>query len=471
MAEQNEKKTIGAPDAGPAEEPSIDETKASSRPGWREIFRQAFDQARREHQVTNRRELGRDRSRSLFLLAGAAIAVLLVFLGVFSSSNTARKSTDVRRARTPDLGRRMTPGQQATGQTGSVTPLLNAQTGQPEAPGSQGVTPEDVGRTARPTQESIGVQTESSTTQVDRNAGPYALGKIDFSDTTASQQAPAPSSSSMQSASADLRKPSLVFVRSAENNAASGGARMTASALEENQVTQELPAGTRLVARLQSVVNSAIKTPIVAAIEYNYEKDGQIVVPAGAKVLGTLQQADRSGYVAIHFDTLQLPDGTTQKIAAAAMSLTFGPLKGNVSGRKTGTSFLVRTFTGLGTVATYLVGAGGTNGFNGPLSESALLRDRLATNIAIAGDQELNSLAFNQNIVVTVPGNTRFYVVVEKITASGEGQARPAAIQQANNATLPTGEELRQLLQLRRELSDMYQQSGMQSTAQQAPQQ
>ena len=73
MAEENEKKAIGAPEAGPAEEPLIDETKVSSRLGWREIFRQAFDKARREHQVTNRRELGRDRSRSLFLLAAAAI--------------------------------------------------------------------------------------------------------------------------------------------------------------------------------------------------------------------------------------------------------------------------------------------------------------------------------------------------------------------------------------------------------------
>jgi len=90
MAAENEKKTTGAPETGPAEEPLVDEAKVSSRPGWREIFRQAFDKARREHQVTNRRELGRDRSRSLFLLAGAAIAVLLVFLGVFSSSNTAR---------------------------------------------------------------------------------------------------------------------------------------------------------------------------------------------------------------------------------------------------------------------------------------------------------------------------------------------------------------------------------------------
>ena len=233
----------------------------------------------------------------------------------------------------------------------------------------------------------------------------------------------------------------------------------------------DLPPGTRLVARLQSVVNSAIKTPVVAAIEYNYEKNGQIIVPAGAKALGTLQQADRSGYVAIRFDTIQMPDGTTEKMEAAAMSLTFGPLKGVVRGKGTGTNFLVRTFTGLGTVATYLVGAGGSNGFNGPLSESALLRDRIATNIGIAGDQELNSLAFNQNIFVTVPGNTRFYLVVEKSTASGGGQVRPATMQQVSNGPLPTAEELRQLLQLRRELSEMVQQGGTQDTAPQVPQQ
>src|SRR5437762_7101094 len=230
MAEENEKKAIGAPEAGPAEEPLIDETKVSSRLGWREIFRQAFDKARREHQVTNRRELGRDRSRSLFLLAAAAIAVLLVFLGVFSSSNTAQKSTDARRAGAPDLGRRETPGQQAAGQTGSVTPLLNAQTGQPEAPGSQGVTPEDVGRTARPTQPSIAAQPRPATA-VAKNAGPYALGKINFSETTASQHSPTPSNSSAQSASDDFRKPSLVFVRSVQNNPASAGVRVAASAL------------------------------------------------------------------------------------------------------------------------------------------------------------------------------------------------------------------------------------------------
>ena len=90
----------------------------------------------------------------------------------------------------------------------------------------------------------------------------------------------------------------------------------------------------------------------------------------------------------------------------------FRPLKGSVSGKKTGTKFLVRTFTGLGTVAAYLVGNGGSSGFYGPLSESALLRERVANNVGVAGDEELNELAFNQNIVVTVPGNTRFYIVL-----------------------------------------------------------
>src|SRR5689334_14506088 len=175
MAEENEKKTTGAPEVSPAEEPLIDETKGFSRPGWREIFHQAFDKARRERQVTNRRELGRDRSRSLFLLAGAAVAVLLVFLGVFSSSNTARKSMDARPVGTPDLGRKETPGQQTNNQTGSVTPVLDAQTGQSEAPGSQDVTPEDVGRTARPAQPATTMHANSPATPVATDAGPYAL--------------------------------------------------------------------------------------------------------------------------------------------------------------------------------------------------------------------------------------------------------------------------------------------------------
>src|SRR6185437_7078394 len=103
MAEEIENKIPGVPESALAEEPLIDETDVRAHPGWREIFRQAFERARRDERVTNRRELGRDRSRSLFLLAGAAIAVLLLFLGVFSSSNT-KKTTGARPMGTPDWG-------------------------------------------------------------------------------------------------------------------------------------------------------------------------------------------------------------------------------------------------------------------------------------------------------------------------------------------------------------------------------
>ncbi len=483
MAEENEKLTGAAVEAGSPEGPGNHPQDGAARPRWREIFRQAFEKARREQQpATSKRELGRDRSRSLFLLVGAAIAVLLLFLGVFSSPNTTKKLTGTRRPGTADLGRRVTPGQQTAEQEGSVTPLLNADAKHAEASGSQGVTPEDVGRTARPIQPSAGTQPAPGTKPVLRNSGPYALGRIDFSDPALTQtadngamgqQASGTAPSSALPGAEDLRKPSLVFVRSAQSSSVSAGTRVAPARLEEGPVMRELSAGTRLIARLQSAVSSTVATPVVAAIEYNYERDGQIVVPAGAKAIGALQQTDRSGYVAIHFDTLQMPDGSTQKIDAKAISLTYGPLKGNISGKKTGTRFLVRTFTGLGTVATYLVGAGGSNGFNGPLSESALLRDRIATNIGIAGDQELNSLAFNQNIVVTVPGNTRFYIVLEKSSAASGTQMRPAnpGTQGVSSTRLPSVEELRQLMQLRRELSEMYQQSSTPSTAQQVPQQ
>ncbi len=464
MAEENEKQPNAMQPAN-SDEAQAAEAEVATRPGWREVFRQAFDKARREQQPTSRRELGRDRSRSLFLLAGAAIAVLLLFLGVFSSSNT-KKTMNARPPGTPDLGRRVTPGQQRSGQTGSVTPLLNAQTGQPDVSTGQDITPEEVGRTARPSQSVPASQFAATTNP--NNAGPYALGRINFSDTAPRQVAPGPSPSSIQATSDDLRKPSLVFVRSTQSTAASSSPRPALATMEESPMTVNLPAGTRLVARLQAVVSSAVKTPVVAAIEYNYERDGEIVVPAGAQVLGSLQQADRSGYVGIRFDTIQMPDGSTEKFDATAMSLSFGPLKGVVSGKRTGTNFLIRAFTGIGQAASYVVGS---SGLNAPLSQGALLRDQIATNIGIAGDQQLNSLAFNQNIVVSVPGNTRFYVVIEKGTSAPTEEARPTTTQQAGDRPLPTAEELQQLMQLQRELSELYQQPSVQNTAQQVPQQ
>src|SRR5579863_2378574 len=437
--------------------------ETEGRSAWREIFREAFNKARRENRPINRSGLGRDHSRSLILLAGAAIAVLLLFLMVFSSPNRQ----DKRLRSTPNLGQRSVPGEQTPGRTGSSTPLLNAQMGPPEGGDAGDVTARDVNNTARLIRSSPSSPSESARPLPAGAKRRYALGQIDLSDLDAHEHSPLPTSTSRQEAD-DLRKPSLVFVRNAQDASAGVSARITGGEVQASLDRLDLPAGTRLLARLESAVTSALQAPVVAAIEYNYERDGKIVVPAGAWVLGSLRQADRSGNVGIRFHSIQMLDGTTEKIDATAMSLTYGPLKGVVSGKKTGTNFLVRTFTGLGQAATYLVGSGG---LGAPLSESAFLRDRIATNIGIAGDQELNNLTFNQNVVVILPGNTRFYIVIGKGTTVREEEAQPARTQQANNAPLPTAEELRQLMQLRRELSEMYQQSGTQSTAQQVPQQ
>jgi hypothetical protein len=76
---------------------------------------------------------------------------------------------------------------------------------------------------------------------------------------------------------------------------------------------------------------------------------------------------------------------------------------------------------------------------------------------------------------VTVPGNTRFYVVLQK---PASGHAGPSSV--AGNTSLknvgpsagaPTLEELRQLMQLRREINDLYTQNNGQPAAQPQEQQ
>jgi hypothetical protein len=71
--------------------------------------------------------------------------------------------------------------------------------------------------------------------------------------------------------------------------------------LEGNSEFMALPTGTRLIARLQTPVSSAVKTPVVAAIEYNHERDGEIVIPAGSKAFGELSQVKDQGYVGTQF--------------------------------------------------------------------------------------------------------------------------------------------------------------------------
>src|SRR5439155_10618219 len=96
-----------------------------------------------------------------------------------------------RRPGMPDLGRRVTPGQE-NAPPGSVTPMLNAEVSGGQTPNNGDVTPEDVGRTARPgLGQSRAAKPPAPPAQVrapqKKNPGQYALNKIDFDSALAAQ--------------------------------------------------------------------------------------------------------------------------------------------------------------------------------------------------------------------------------------------------------------------------------------------
>ena len=243
-----------------------------------------------------------------------------------------------------------------------------------------------------------------------------------------------------------MEKSSLIYVRTASASSAN------AQALFNNQAPElglGLATGTRLRARLESAASTAVRTPVLAVIEYNYERDGEIIVPAGAKAVGHIRNGDRSGYVDIQFDSLLMPDGAVVPIEAAATGLDLRPLKGKVEGKNTGKNVLVRSLSGIGQAGSMLVGQGS---LNQPLSESDLMRERVSNNVGEAGDEEVSRLAVTQHIVVTISADTPIYVVLEQTPKSNQGSLQPSArsVPTSNSANV---EQLRQLLQLQQELN------------------
>ena len=201
-----------------------------------------------------------------------------------------------------------------------------------------------------------------------------------------------------------LSKPSLVFTAGGEkSNQGTTG--------EDIMPTLDLGIGSRLSARLASVVTTAVDQPVVAIIEYGYEHDGQIIVPAGSKAVGSVRQADRSGYLQLHFDHLETPDGSSIAIDALGTDTNLGPLRGKVTGTGTGKNFAVRALTGIGQMSAMLVGQGN---LNGPVSEADLMRMQLAENVGRAGDQEINRQVLMEHPIVSLPAGLRIYVVFEK---------------------------------------------------------
>ena|SRR5947207_4398253 len=125
------------------------------------------------------------------------------------------------------------------------------------------------------------------------------------------------------------------------------------------------------------------------------------------------------------------------------------PLKGKVEGKNTGKNVLVRSLSGIGEVGAMLVGRGN---LNQPLSESDVLRERVSDNIGEAGDDQVSKIAVTQHIVVMVPADIPIYIVIEKKSKATTPQTQ-VGLRIARPDDPPSVEQLRQLLQLQRELN------------------
>lgn len=433
-----------------------------------------------------------DRVRPLFLgIVGVAV-VVVVLLGLFSTSLSVKRNQPERERRTPNLGRPQAADPTTTETQGpqrSVTPLLRAEV-RSERGGTPGIVTESdlaqslsksgTGSDGSPAMGPVlsagtGVPpVQSSKT----NKRPMSLGQIEFSDTLGGRTEPLSEveariarleargdkkSKEETERRKPLELPSLVFVNSSRpvtTNVAGPLQVRSTNSLEAGPLLS-LRAGTRLLARLQSAITTAVAAPVVGMVEYNYEQDGTIVVPAGSKVFGKIEQASHSGQVGVAFDSIETPNHEGWKIEAVAQALDFGPLKGQVEGKKNLARFVTRAATGVGVVAAQVVGLRG--GLNGPINNSVLLRDRLATNVAQAGEQQLQQLAISSNLVVTVPANTQLYVVLRKGARGIVGnsdQATSAESRLVNVGQPLTHVELEELRTLRQEFQRLMQLAG-----------
>jgi type IV secretory pathway VirB10-like protein len=78
------------------------------------------------------------------------------------------------------------------------------------------------------------------------------------------------------------------------------------------------------------MATTAVHAPVTAVVEYNYERDGAVLIPAGSRVVGKISQADPSGLVNITFSSIEFPGGENVAIDAVAADMSLQAVKGTV---------------------------------------------------------------------------------------------------------------------------------------------
>jgi type IV secretory pathway VirB10-like protein len=212
-----------------------------------------------------------------------------------------------------------------------------------------------------------------------------------------------------------VTKPSYVFAAAAAASSAGGDV--------EPITNFGLEPGFHLPAHLESSVSTLGGVPAVAIIEYNYVRNGRVIIPAGSRVIGKIGGASSTGLVQITFTEIYLPNGTTIPINAVALDSSLRLIKGVVTGKNTGKQIILGALSSAGSL-----GAGFLTSSN-TVTQTDLARNQIAANIGRSGDQAIQQLQVGQSIVVTVPSGVLVYVtfVAPVRSAAATPTARPTS--------------------------------------------
>ena len=348
--------------------------------------------------------------KKLVLLAGGLLLAVAFFVFSQFQSRPIRKHSIAEQKQQHDATK---------SQPGSSTPMMDPILPKNNDQEGDHINASDIARTKKPDYN------RASTAQTASAGGGKSLNSVPpFKDTQQKWEEPASygtpqpqekTAAAQQEANA-LKEASLVYVRAPQPSSSGRGD----SVPEVDTPALQLKEGTRIEARLETQISSDIHAPVVAVVENTYAIGDQVLVPAGARIYGRLSQADAQGNVGVDFNEIDLLDGSREKLEAIGTSLDMGPIKGDVYGKHNGRNFLVRSMSGIASTAAMLVG----NNVNGAYSESDMIRERAAENIGMAGDSQLMQLNSGSHLTVSVPANTKIYVVWTRHAKAAEKVTR-----------------------------------------------
>jgi hypothetical protein len=184
-----------------------------------------------------------------------------------------------------------------------------------------------------------------------------------------------------------------------------------------------LEPGFHVAARLEASATTSVAAPVTAVIEYNYERNGQIVLPAGSRAIGRINGADAHGNMAIAFESIDLPNGSTVPISAVAVDTNLRSLKGQVTGSSRGKAMFVATLSGIGQTTAMMLG----NNTSSALSGQDMMRSQLSQNMGNTADTQIAKLISNERIVVTLAAGTELYMVFTKAALPQNSAQQPSS--------------------------------------------